>query len=123
MTLEETIDVYASAWSEADAGRRLEILDTVLTADATYTDPRVHAVNPAELSDHIGRILAGRPGARVLRTSVVDAHHGKARFAWHLVNADGTSLPPGIDIVEIDEATGKLKTILGFFGPLADLES
>lgn len=122
MTPEETIDIYASAWGETDSGRRMTILEQVLSPDCTYTDPRVHAANPGELSDHIGRILPSRPGAKVLRISTVDMHHGKARFAWHMVNADGTALPAGLDIVEFDEATGKLKTILGFFGSLPDLE-
>ena len=121
MTPEETIDIYASAWSEIDPGQRMAILEKVLTSDCTYTDPRVHAANPSELSDHIGRILPTRPGARVLRTSAVDMHHGKARFAWHMVNADGTALPAGLDIVEFDEE-GRLRMILGFFGPLADME-
>ena len=121
MTPEETIDIYASAWGETDPAARLEIFGRVLTSDCTYTDPRVHAANPSELSDHIGRILPTRPGARVLRTSAVDMHHGKARFAWHMVNADGTALPAGLDIVEFDEA-GRLRMILGFFGPLADME-
>ena len=42
-----------------------------------------------------------RPGARVLRTSGVDAHHHLARFAWHVVLADG-----------------RIRRIIGFFGPL-----
>ncbi|MBO6900769.1 MAG: hypothetical protein JJ864_05425 [Rhizobiaceae bacterium] len=121
MTPEEVIDTYATAWGEPDPGRRKAILEQVLTPGCTYTDPRVHAANPAELSDHIGRILPSRPGAKVLRISAVDMHHGKARFAWHMVNADGTALPAGLDIVEFDEATGKLKTILGFFDPLPEL--
>lgn len=122
MTPEETIDLYATAWGETDPGRRMTILEQVLSPDCTYTDPRVHAANPSELCDHIGRILPSRPGAKVLRISAVDVHHGKARFAWHMVNADGSALPAGLDIVEFDEVTGKLKSILGFFGPLADLE-
>lgn len=122
MTPEETIDIYATAWGETDPGRRMAILEQVLMPYCTYTDPRVHAANPAELSDHIGRILPSRPGAKVFRISAVDMHHGKARFAWHMVNADGTALPAGLDIVEFDGATGKLAMILGFFGPLADLE-
>ncbi|MBO6717651.1 MAG: hypothetical protein JJ913_06820 [Rhizobiaceae bacterium] len=122
MTPEEVIDVYATAWGETDAAERMRILESVLTADATYTDPRVYAASPGELSDQIGRILPDRPGARVLRISAVDMHHGKARFAWHMLKGDGTPLPAGIDIVEFEETTGKLKSILGFFGPLAELE-
>lgn len=38
-----------------------------------------------------------------------------------MVKGDGTAMPAGIDIVEFDEPTGKLKMILGFFGPRAEL--
>jgi SnoaL-like domain len=120
MTLEETVDLYCSAWSEPDREKRLAVLREVLTPEATYIDPRTDVKGHEALAAHIEQVLAARPGARIARTSVVDAHHDRARFAWHLVQSDGTTLP-GIDIVEIDLASGKLRSILGFFGPLVKL--
>jgi len=55
-----------------------------------------------------------------VRTSAVDAHHGLARFAWRIVQADGSMLPEGIDFAEIS-AEGRIQRIMGFFGPLAPL--
>lgn len=112
------IDTYCSAWCEPDALRRRAILDAIWAPGATYTDPTVHAVGAEALCDHIGRVVAKRPGARIERTSAVDSHHGLARFAWHLVQADGTALPDGIDFAEI-AVDGRLARIVGFFGPLA----
>lgn len=118
MTLEETIDLYCAAWSERDPGYRRELLNRVVSEDISYTDPDTEISGCADLVDHISGVLAGRVGAKIVRTSVVEIHHGKARFAWHLVNADGSALPEGLDIVSINEQTGKLNSILGFFGPL-----
>lgn len=118
MTLEETIDIYCAAWSERDPAYRRDLLDKSVSVDVRYTDPETDLRGRADLVDHISGVLAGRPGAKIVRTSAVDHHHGMARFAWHLVKADGTALPEGLDIVTVDEQSGKLKTVLGFFGPL-----
>ncbi|MHA7773742.1 hypothetical protein [Roseibium sp. M-1] len=122
MTLEETIDLYCAAWSERDPDYRREQLEKVVTPDVRYTDPQTDVAGCADLVDHISGVLAGRVGAKVVRTSAVDSHHGTARFAWQLVKADGTALPEGLDVVWIDEETGKLKTVLGYFGPLKHLD-
>jgi hypothetical protein len=116
--LERLIDAYCAAWSETDGAVRARLLADVWTEAATYTDPRAQVTGTAELAAHIGRVLASRPGARVIRTSAVDTHHGLARFAWRVVEADGTMLPEGIDFAEVS-AEGKLTRIVGFFGPMA----
>jgi len=115
--LETLIDTYCAAWNEPDATRRGELLRQVWANGGTYTDPRGHVAGAEAQSELIGRVLATRPGATVLRTSRIDAHHGVARFAWHVVMPDGTTLPEGIDFAEI--SGGKLVRIVGFFGPLA----
>jgi len=72
--------------------------------------------------DHIGKVLERYPSSRVVRTTVVDAHHGLARFSWKKVLADGRSLPEGVDIVEVG-SNGKLQRVIGFFGPLQRAEA
>ena len=116
--LEGLIDTYCAVWSEPDPGRRQRTLDEIWAENATYTDPRAHLTGSKALCAHIGNILAGRPGARIIRTSVLDFHHGLVRFAWQVVQADGTLLPEGLDIAEISNDM-KLLRIIGFFGPLA----
>lgn len=111
------IDAYCTAWSDPDPARRREILAALWAEGATYTDPTVHATGLDELLGHIDAVVAGRPGARVVRTSAVDAHHGLARFAWRVVLADGTELPEGLDLAELT-ADGRIRRIIGFFGPL-----
>ena len=113
------IDRYCEIWSEPLESRRRELLASVWGPHATYTDPTVHAASAEELLSHIAKVQARRPGARVVRTSKVDLHHGIARFAWHVVQADGTALPEGLDIAFISSERTRIERIIGFFGLLA----
>lgn len=117
----DLIDRYCAVWSEPRPGRRAELLSDVWAHDATYTDPSVHATTAEELLGHIQNVLARRPGSRVVRTSRVDVHHGIARFSWHVIQADGSALPDGLDIVELGADGSRIKRIVGFFGPLRGL--
>ena len=117
LALERLIDRYCEAWGVADAAQRLSLLDEVWTEGGVYTDPRSHLTGAPALSEHIGRVLTRRPGATIRRTSAVDAHHGWARFHWQVLLSDGTLLPEGIDLAELTDS-GKIRRIVGFFGPL-----
>lgn len=116
-SLEHLIDVYCSAWSDPSATRRREILEQVWEDDGVYTDPRGQATGVSEVSALIDKVVSARPGSRVIRTSAVDSHHNFARFAWRVVQADGSMLPESVDFVEVS-ASGKLRKVVGFFGAL-----
>ncbi|UGT41493.1 nuclear transport factor 2 family protein [Nocardia yamanashiensis] len=119
--LEQLIDTYCRAWSDPDPARRRTFLGQVWAPDATYTDPRIQTVGPEELLAHIETMIARRPGARVVRTSRVDQHHEVARFAWRVVQADGSALPEGLDLAELTD-DGRIGRIVGFFGPTVPLD-
>jgi hypothetical protein len=112
------IDRYCQVWSEPDADRRAVLLGSVWAENATYTDPSVRTANSVELLCHIAGVQMRRPGAKVLRSSSVDVHHGVARFAWRVVQADGKVLPDGLDIAFLTPVGDKIERIIGFFGPL-----
>jgi hypothetical protein len=116
--LEELITVYCKAWSEPERALREQLLNRVWADDGTYTDPTAHVVGRKELVEHIGKFFEQFPGARIVPSSVVDAHHEKLRFNWRLVLPDGKVLLEGIDFGELS-ADGKLRRIVGFLGPLA----
>jgi hypothetical protein len=118
MVTTELIDRYCLVWTESRAERRAELLASVWGATATYTDPSVHAANAEDLLAHIAIVQARRPGSKVLRSSRVDVHHGVARFAWHVVQADGSHLPEGLDIALLSPDGARIERIIGFFGPL-----
>ena len=119
MDVTELIDRYCRVWNEADSSVRAELLASLWGSNATYTDPSVHTAGARELLAHIAAVRARRPGASVVRTSAVDVHHSVARFAWHVVQADGTALPEGIDIAFISSDGSRIERIIGFFGPIA----
>jgi hypothetical protein len=116
----ESIDRYCAVWNEPDAARRTQLLGTVWADGATYTDPSVHAVGAGELLAHIGKVMAKRPGARVVRTSRIDLHHGLALFFWHIERPDGTFSPDGLDVVTLSPDGRRIERIAGFFGPLPE---
>ena len=119
MDATELIDRYCRVWNEADSSVRAELLASLWASNATYTDPSVHTASARELLAHIAAVRARRPGASVVRTSAVDVHHSVARFAWRVVQADGTALPEGIDVAFISADGSRVERIIGFFGPIA----
>lgn len=116
------IDRYSEAWSFPEPAARAAALADVWARDACYTDPRADTYGAEALLAHIAGVLAQRPCSRVVRTSAVQQHHGFARFAWRVIEADGTRLPEGLDIAVIGE-DGRITQIIGFFGPLPPDES
>lgn len=118
MPLTRLVDTYCAAWSTESAEQRRALLQSVWSEGATYTDPTVHAEGAEELLAHIAGIQARHPGARILRTSDVDVHHGVARFAWRFVMPDGSSPPEGLDIAFVDADQKRITRIIGFFGAL-----
>jgi hypothetical protein len=115
--LEATIAAYAAAWGEPDVEARRKLLLRVWADKGTYADPTVQLAGREALVQHITGFLAGLPGARVVPTSRVDAHHGSIRFSWRILSGSGTALSEGMDYGEVD-ATGHITRIVGFFGPL-----
>jgi hypothetical protein len=114
-TMVANVMAYVAAWNEPDAVARLKILEKCWAEDAVYVDPNVELRGRTALCDHISKMQAGRPGARIDVMSGIDLHHNVVRFLWRLVRADGTAGAISIDFGEVD-ANGRLTKIAGFFG-------
>ena len=76
---------YVAAWNEPNVATRLQILERCWAEDAGYVDPNVELRGRAALCEHIAKVHAGRPGARIEMMSGVDLHHNVVRFLWRLV--------------------------------------
>ena len=114
---ESTVDAYCQAWSTADRAVREELLARVWTSDGVYTDPEpTVAKGRTALSAEIASFLRKYPGSR-FRCGVPQIHHRTMRFAWRLFRADGTQWTEGMDFGEL-AADGRIRRIVGFFGPL-----
>ena len=115
--MSELIALYNRAWSEPDYALRQKLIEQIWAEDGTYTDPTAHVAGRKALVDHIGAFFEQFPGAYFVVTSGIDSHHGKFRFTWRMVLADGKVFLEGIDFGELN-SDGKLHRIVGFFGPL-----
>jgi hypothetical protein len=119
-TTEKLVDSYCAAWSAANSAERRTLLAEVWEEAGIYIDPTAVCTGREELAEHIGKVQQRYPGARVVRTSVLDRHHDRLRFGWKMILADGKSLPESVDFGELSD-NGKLRRIVGFFGPLVPL--
>ncbi|HSV54818.1 MAG TPA: hypothetical protein VLJ57_22030 [Burkholderiaceae bacterium] len=115
----DIIDRYCQAWSDVDPNTRAGLLASVWSTTATYSDPTVLDLDADALLAHIGRIQASRPGAKVLRSTPLDAHHAFARFGFKVVGTDGNILREGIDVVLFSPDGTRIERIIGFFGSLS----
>ena len=113
-----TIDAYFDMWNETDPDKRAELIERAWAPDGRYLDPALEAEGHAALSEMVAGVHGHFPGHRFRRTSDVDVHHDRVRFAWELAADDGTVAVAGIDVGQIG-ADGRLQTITGFFGELA----
>src|SRR5262249_44708265 len=114
--VQEIVAAYAAAWNEPDTAARRRALDRAWAEGGIYSDPTACVEGRDALGRDIGGFHAQMPGARILLTSGVDAHHGAIRFTWALRAADGTIVTEGIDFGELAD-DGRLRRITGFFGP------
>lgn len=118
--LEQTIADYGAAWQETDDDKRRGLLERCFEEDGRYVDPTADVNGLADLSVHIGEVLASS-GGRVEITSQPNVHHDVVHFSWHMVDANGAEMVSGHDFIRLG-ASGKIANLAGFFGnppPLA----
>ena len=111
-------DGYLAMWNETDPDRRRTIIARTWADDGRYLDPLLEADGAAALDQMVAGVHEQFPGHRFRRTSGIDVHHDRLRFAWELVAPDGAVKVAGVDIGEMDGE--RLKAITGFFGPLPE---
>lgn len=114
-----TIEVYLSSLNEADRTTRTRLIEQAWAPDGAYSDPLQSCTGHQELVEMVDAIGQHFPGHSFRRTSGIDGHHGRHRFAWELAAEDGTVAVAGIDVAEIGD-DGRLTRITGFFGDLPE---
>lgn len=108
----ELVDRYIQMWNETDAGRRRQLIAGMWTETATYVDPMMQAEGHAGIDSMVQGVQDGFPGYRFRRTSEVDGHHDRVRFAWELGPEGGPAFAGGVDFgIVVD---GRLQAITGF---------
>jgi hypothetical protein len=120
--IDEMVRIYCEAWGEPDVAKRRQLLERVWADDATYTDPVSHVAGHEALVERISAHLEKYRGSKIVPSSHADVHHGRLRFTWQFVLADGKIQIEGIDYGELT-ADGRIAKIVGFFGPLKSLQT
>jgi SnoaL-like protein len=108
----DLIDRYIAIWNETDDGRRRNLIARTWTEDSTYLDPLMRGEGRGGIDDMIRGVQAQFPGLLFRRTSDVDAHNDRVRFAWELGPEGGPALAGGVDFGVI--AGDRLQAITGF---------
>ena len=112
----EVVAAYGAAWAEADEAQRRALLEKAWAEDGVYLDPTGRADGREALVQHIAGFQQMMPGHRIDIASGVDEHDSYVRFAWKMLTPDGSVAMEGVDFGALGD-DGKLKSIVGFFGP------
>jgi hypothetical protein len=113
--LEQTVDTYLAAYGEPDPARRAVLIAEAWAPDGRLIDPPLDGQGHGGIDAMFVAVQGMFAGHSFRRTTVVDAHHDRARYGWELVGPDGSVAVAGVDYAELD-ADGKLRTVTGFFG-------
>ena len=113
----KVIDDYFAMWLETDADARATQVAAVFTEDGRHVDPNADAKGHDGLAAMITAVHDQFPGLGMRRTSAIDQHNDQLRFAWDLLDAEGTTILSGLDVVQL-AADGRLAQVAGFWGDL-----
>jgi|SRR5581483_4309030 len=116
--LDTTIDTHLEAYAEPDPARRSKLIRTIWAADGHLVDPPLDGAGHDGIENLAAALQSQFPGHTFRRTSAIDAHHGFARYEWEMVGPDGSPVLAGLDVAEV-AGDGRLRRVVGFFGPLA----
>ncbi|WP_129843178.1 nuclear transport factor 2 family protein [Streptomyces sp. RFCAC02] len=111
--INELVERYLAAWNETDTEARRRLIAEVFTEDAEYTDPLVTVRGHAALDATIAAVRGQFAGLVFGPGGPVDAHHGIARFTWHLGPEGGEPVVIGFDVAVLGE-DGRIRQVLGF---------
>jgi hypothetical protein len=114
-----TIDTLFEMWNEEDEDRRTKLASAVFADDGQLVDPPLEGQGHDGISEMVAAVQQQFPGARLQRTTGIDAHHDTLRYGWELVGADGAVVTTGLDVCQVAD-DGRLRRVNGFLGPLPE---
>jgi len=117
----DLIDRHLQAYGEPDPARRAALAATVWAPESHLADPPFEGRGIDGIAALTDLVLGHYPGHTFRRSTLVDEHHGVARYGWELVAPDGTVAVAGTDIADVVD--GRLVRVIGFFGDTQPLAS
>jgi hypothetical protein len=110
------IDRYIAMWNATDAEDRRDLVAGAWTETASYVDPQMDGQGHDGIDAMVQAVQDRFPNHRFHRTSEVDAHNDRVRFAWELKAEGEAPLVRGVDFGVVSP-DGRLQSITGFFEP------
>ena len=111
----DALVAYWTAWNEPDVDRVRGHLESAVTIDVEWNDPRDSFVGIDELEAAVRRLRTSKPDYLFTIASEIDHHHNRLRYRWDM-SRNGRTLMEGLDIATIDPATDLIERVDGFFG-------
>jgi SnoaL-like domain len=105
-------EIYTSAWSEADAAKRQQLLEKSVHPDCVYTDPNIQTLGHAQLSDYMKEFQTSAPGCQFVTTKF-ESHHDRSLVHYDMVDGKGTVLVTGASY-GMYRTDGRLMQMVGF---------
>ena len=112
------IDRYIAAWNTTDAEDRRDLIAGAWTEGASYLDPLMSGEGHDGIDAMVHGVQERFPGLSFRRTSDVDAHNDRVRFAWELSAEGQPPMAKGIDFGVV-APDGRLASITGFLDFIA----
>ena len=106
---------YWTAWNEPFLDRVREHLESAVTPDVQWNDPRDSFVGIDELEAAVRRLRGAKPEYRFVIASEIDCHHGRLRYRWDM-HRNGRVLMSGLDIATLNGDGTRICRVDGFFG-------
>jgi len=109
---------YLRMWNERDVDRIRAHLDRCVADDCLWVDPLHHHTGRDPLEAQVRDFRATYPDAELGLGSNIDSHNGRHRYEWYITSSPGELLLRGFDVVTVDEESGMINRVDGFFGSL-----
>lgn len=116
---QERIDEYVATWNETDSGVRSSIIQKIWAEDGLYADRGAVARGHGQINANIDRVHRKFPDRIYGRTSDVFNHRDRARFEWAIIDPMGRPTFGGVAYAKF-AGDGRLRSVIGFFGPIPD---
>ena len=110
----EAVDGWFAVWSEADTGRREEILDRLVTTNIRVRDRFSSIDSMSDLRAHLAALHRFMPGVRTQRDGVVRHCQGTVLADWVARMADGSERGRGTNVF-VFNAARQIEAVTGFW--------
>ena len=105
---------YLGAWSETNTDKRQEQLAQLFVEGGVHQSPASHSIGLDAISDEIAGFQQRFPGASVTSSNLMVTGN-QIVFDFALVDGQGQPIATGVDYVLLDEVSGKIRKVVGFY--------